>query len=409
MKAIELAIQIGKGLQHAHHKGIVHRDIKPANVLLDMHGTLKILDMGLARFEQSAAPTLRPAPEGVAAGSGDVTTTGSVEGTVDYMSPEQAMDAANSDHRSDIYSLGCTLHFLLTGQPVYGGENFIQKLIAHREAPAPSLTNVPAKLNATFQRMIAKKPDERYQRVEQAMRDLHRCLQAAHAWVKARPAAGAVGSQGLSPRGPASAAKKGLEETLVLSGVSFGSARLRQLLNEDSSINAGKLSVKKVTAADLAELAGMSNLQALDLEGTAVTDAGLAYLTGLSNLRRLDLSGTSVTDAGFEQLQSFASLRRLFLADTAITDASLPHLARFTHLDRLSLRGTDVGDSGLVHLAKLRQLASLDLSYTRITDNGLAHLKQLSALEEIDLSGTRVTSAGVRALVRLLPKTEITL
>ncbi|HVA47817.1 MAG TPA: protein kinase [Pirellulales bacterium] len=408
-KAIELAIQIGKGLEHAHQKGIVHRDIKPANVLLDVHGAVKILDMGLARFEQPAAPSLLTAREGVAAT--ELTLSGSVVGTVDYMSPEQAMDAKSSDHRSDIYSLGCTLHFLLTGRPVYAGDSFIQKLVAHREAPLPSLTNVPAELNATFQRMIAKKPDDRYQRMDEVMRDVQRCLQAAQAWAKARPAAGPVGSQGGSSGAPAPAALTGMEETVVFTSVPAGSSHLRQFLDDDFSIDAAKLSLcqKKVCDADLAELAGMSNLQALDLEGTAITDAGLAHLSGLSGLRRLDLSGTSITDAGLERLQSLADLRRLFLAETAISDAGMPHLARFTHLDRLGLRGTDVGDAGLVHLAKLRQLASLDLSYTRITDNGLAHLNQLSALEEIDLSGTRVTSAGVRALVRLLPKTEITL
>ena len=432
VKAIELTIQIAKGLQHAHQRSIVHRDIKPANVLLDVHGAVKILDMGLARFEQAPAPSVLTAPEGVAAT--ELTMSGSVVGTVDYMSPEQAMDAKTSDHRSDIYSLGCTLHFLLTGQPVYPGSTFIQKVVAHREAPLPSLHEVPPELNAVFRKMIAKKPEDRYQQMDEVVRELHHSLLAAHAWVKARPAAGKP------PPPPAPAASTGLEETIVRpdlwpSGDNLGEnalpesaaqgivqndcssssagdhSRLRQLLGDDFSPAAETISLcqKEICDADLAEVAGMANLHALDLEGTEITNAALAHLSGLSGLRRLDLSGTSITDAGLSQLEPLIELRRLFLAETAISDAGMQHVTKFTHLDRLSLRDTAIGDSGLVHLAALRQLASLDLSGTRISDKGLAHLKHLTALQEIDLSGTRVSQAGVRALVRLLPKLEVSL
>lgn len=402
-KAIELTIQIGKGLEHAHGQGIVHRDIKPANVLLDLHGAVKILDMGLARFEKPAAPALMTSPDDASAT--EITMSGSVIGTVDYMSPEQAMDAKTSDHRSDIYSLGCTLHFLLTARPVYGGDNFMQRLVAHREAPLPSLVNVPPELDATFRRMIAKKPDDRYQKIADAVRDLERSFKAAQAWTKAHPAAAPVSTEGSLPP----AVNKGLEETIVHAEIPLASSRLRQLLADDFSINADKISLrqKNVCDGDLAELTIMSNLEALDLEGTPITDAGLAHLSRLVQLQRLDLSGTSVTDAGLAHLTSLGGLRRLFLAETAITDAGMPHLAHFTHLNRLSLSGTKISDAGLLHLAKLRQLAALDFSYTRIGDKSLNYLRHLSALQEIDLSGTRFSSAGLRALVRLLPKTEI--
>jgi serine/threonine protein kinase len=404
-KAVELALEIGKGLQYAHQKGVVHRDIKPANILLDAQGTIKILDMGLARFEKPAGPSSLTSPRDVA--PTELTLSGSVIGTVDYMSPEQAMDAKSSDHRSDIYSLGCTLHFLLTGLPVFAGESFLQKVVAHREAPLPSLANVPPVLNATFRRMIAKKPADRYQHMDEVLHDLERSLQASRDWLQTQPAAVAVGSQGSH----GAVAKDPNAETVVRSEVPAGSSRLRQLLDDSFSVDTVKVSLcqKDVSDADLAELRGMSNLQALDLEGTPITDAGLVHLSGLSDLQRLDLSGTSITDVGLETIGSLKNLRRLFLAETAVTNAGMPHLKRLTLLDRLSLRGTKVSDAGLAHLADLRELASLDLSFTRITDKGLAHLRHLSALEEIDLSGTRVTSSGVRALVRRLPKTEVML
>src|SRR5581483_4202638 len=153
------------------------RDIKPANILLDPHGTIKILDMGLARFEKPVGPSPLTAPKDAAAT--ELTMSGSVIGTVDYMSPEQAMDAKSSDHRSDIYSLGCTWHFLMTGQATYQGETFLQKVVAHREAPLPRLANVPPELNATFRRMIAKKPAERHEGMNAVLRDLQGCLSAA--------------------------------------------------------------------------------------------------------------------------------------------------------------------------------------------------------------------------------------
>ena len=123
--AVDYCLQAARGLAYAHKRGIVHRDIKPGNLLLDGDGTVKVLDMGLARVMGEAAP--------VAAADEQLTETGQVMGTGDYMAPEQAFDSHHVDARADIYSLGCTLYRLLTDRPPYSGESLVQVLVAHRE------------------------------------------------------------------------------------------------------------------------------------------------------------------------------------------------------------------------------------------------------------------------------------
>jgi serine/threonine protein kinase len=166
--AVDYVLQAARGLAYAHGKGIVHRDIKPGNLLVDREGTVKILDMGLARID------LGPG------GSMELTNTGQVMGTVDYMAPEQAEDTHSADARADIYSLGCTLYRLLSGEPLYGGESVVKKLLAHRGAPIPPLAAVcpaaPAALDAVFRKMVAKRPEERQQSMAKVVAELENVL-----------------------------------------------------------------------------------------------------------------------------------------------------------------------------------------------------------------------------------------
>lgn len=168
-QAVECILQSARGLEYAHGRGVVHRDIKPSNLLLGRNGKVKILDLGLARLDDTFTGNNE-------ADRSDLTSTGTVMGTIDYMSPEQALNSKHADHRSDIYSLGCTLHFLLTGKAAFSGDTIMEKLVAHREQPAPSLAEVrseiPAGLDAIFQSMVAKKPDQRYQSMGELIADL---------------------------------------------------------------------------------------------------------------------------------------------------------------------------------------------------------------------------------------------
>ena len=158
-QACDFIRQAALGLQHAHEKGLVHRDIKPANLVQIAGGSvIKILDFGLARLQRSPDSKSGPAVA--------LTMEGAIIGTADFMAPEQARDARSADIRSDIYSLGCTFYFLLTGQPPYPGNALMHKLYQHinAEPPVPEQKRpeVPAEVSAIVRKMMAKKPDERY-------------------------------------------------------------------------------------------------------------------------------------------------------------------------------------------------------------------------------------------------------
>jgi len=168
-QALDYILQAARGLEYAHQEGIVHRDIKPSNMLLDKNGTIKILDMGLARIDNLGDENPVTA----------LTQSGSVMGTVDYMSPEQAQSTRSADCRSDIYSLGCTLYYLLTGKTVYRGETFINKILAHRDHPIPSLSSsnvlAPLDVDAIYQKMIAKRPEDRFQSMQELIGAIENC------------------------------------------------------------------------------------------------------------------------------------------------------------------------------------------------------------------------------------------
>jgi formylglycine-generating enzyme required for sulfatase activity len=152
-RALDYLLQAARGLRDAHAAGIVHRDVKPANLLVDAAGVVKVLDLGLARRSDSAA------------GASDLTGPHAVMGTAAYMAPEQAVDTRRADVRADVYSLGCTLFYLLTGQPPYAGNTPLEVVIAHREQPIPSLQaarpDCPPAVAALFRAMTAKKPEDR--------------------------------------------------------------------------------------------------------------------------------------------------------------------------------------------------------------------------------------------------------
>ena len=175
-QACDYIRQAALGLQHIHERGLIHRDVKPGNLLVTQveagsatgsaiyagqsfpYGLIKVLDLGLARFDEAVDE-----PEDPLTMAGQ----GGIRGSADYLSPEQAVDFHTADIRADIYSLGCTFFFLLTGKPPFDGGSLAQKLMKHQRSAPPAIEslrrNVPRRLPPIIYKMMAKDPNDRYQ------------------------------------------------------------------------------------------------------------------------------------------------------------------------------------------------------------------------------------------------------
>ncbi|WP_417730208.1 protein kinase domain-containing protein [Rosistilla oblonga] len=166
-RAVDLIRQAATGLQHAHRAGIVHRDVKPSNLMLTPEGIVKVLDLGLA--------TIGSEPD-------KQRKRGRLVGTIEYMAPEQIEDASNPDRRNDIYSLGATFFFLLTGRTLYQG-GILDQARAHRDEPLPDLfalrPDVDVRLDQVIRRMLAKRLDGRYSSLAEVLEDLDEWLAGA--------------------------------------------------------------------------------------------------------------------------------------------------------------------------------------------------------------------------------------
>ena len=158
-RAVDFVTQAAIGFGYAHSQGVIHRDIKPHNLLVNEHGVVKVLDMGLAKV-------LSPSES-----DAGLTDTGIIMGSVDFMAPELANGTQWASKRSDIYSLGITLWYLLVGSVPYHGDSAISKLLAHREQPIPDLqqecTKASPELCDVFCKMVAKDPEQRFSCMEE--------------------------------------------------------------------------------------------------------------------------------------------------------------------------------------------------------------------------------------------------
>ncbi len=162
-QAISYTYQIAQALDHASQRSVIHRDIKPSNVLITSDGRAKLVDMGLARLNQMAH-------------TDDLTASGVTLGTFDYISPEQARDPRSADVRSDLYSLGCSFYYILTGRPPFPDGTVLQKLLQHQADHPPDPRSVrpelPGAVTRIIARLLAKNPAQRFQQPQELIVEL---------------------------------------------------------------------------------------------------------------------------------------------------------------------------------------------------------------------------------------------
>jgi serine/threonine protein kinase len=447
--------QAAHGLQHAYERGLVHRDIKPSNLLLSTRdGVVKILDLGLARWERSVDGGAEPPT---------LTRDGAMMGTPDFIAPEQARDAHTADIRSDLYSLGCTFYYLLSGKVPFPGGSLAQKIYKQQfGAPVP-LTgvrpDVPSSVASVVYRLMAKEPPDRYQTPAEVIADLPPLGEGSTLNTSSGQARGMAplvpdpfASQG-TPLQVVEAARRSTRRprrrhTLAfvfggLLALVFGGLLTWKMIHhrvgttggvDDGSVEKSSESPAKaaealwklgavVTAAsdapdapvvtvdcsgleirdeELAHVAALPTLERLYLYQTPVGDAGLASVRELGSLQLLGLGRTHVSDAGLSHLRGLRRLQVLWLGQTSVTDAGMAELARLTGLRRLHLGGTRIGDAGMRHLHDLTRLVELELRDTAVVNAGLAHLAEMKGLESLDLTNTSVDDAGLAHLAGLL-------
>jgi len=459
-QALEFVIQVAQGLEHMHARGVVHRDIKPSNLMLMPAGEIKILDVGLAQL-------LAANVDGVAGTEtlSNRSDLGEVFGTIDYMSPEQAFHPSLVDHRSDLYGLGCTLYYLLTGRAVYCGETPLARLTAHRDEPIPVLRNslleVSEEIERIFQQLVQKKPADRYPDATALLTELKQCV--------ARLDSESIKGEALTTKVDADLSTSARHRFSIVASIAcmacaltvwltFGPRPQAPLANGPSDPrhagvanpllqrvgprNGGQQpDVHRAQPADeidravaqWALLKGASLIveeggrsirvqpgdrlpsQPLRLTSIQLTSTGLIpgpmlqQLLKLQNLETFWSQGLKLPQKDWLRLGELSSLRSLNLFGAELTDADLQFVSRLKRLEILHLSYTPVSDAGLEHIRGLRGLTELRLTRTAVTDEGLKLLTGLKSLKSLQLDLTTVDGSMFEVLLELPHLTDLVL
>lgn len=427
--AVAYLRQAAAGLAFAHEQGFVHRDVKPANIMLDRDGNIKVLDLGLACARAHTDWT-------------DVTTADMLMGTVDYMAPEQGLDPRLADAQADIYSLGCTLYFLLTGQRMFSGATYMQRLIAHREQPIPSLRKLrpetPEELERIYAKMVAKKPSDRFASMQEVVAALESldfsppatprapqtwrwkgavisvCVMAlilAAAWMLRQNGPG-LSAPGATKNGnprDSSIDRQRAGEILAL-GAAFDATvggqiitvtKSSQIPEEPFQIVGIELGGGDITDDALIALLPGLKLKSLGLQGCRLTTGGLEEIVRLApDLESLHFGGIDLSQVDPSALSHLRSLQTIWIGRTQVGDDAIAPLAQIDSLQYLWIGETSVTDAGVRQIAEMPNLHGLGLEYTEVTGDGLQPLAK-TQLQTLILDGLPLSDADIEQLAKL--------
>ncbi|MFN8555388.1 MAG: serine/threonine-protein kinase [Candidatus Obscuribacterales bacterium] len=428
--ALKVFIQVCAGLAHAHKNGVVHRDVKPSNIMVidgmstDTEGSVKILDFGIAKLTQFDGDNIQA-----------LTKTGEIFGSPIYMSPEQC-SGGQIDHRSDIYSLGCVLFETLTGTPPFVGESALSTMMMHQDGATPTLkeaslgTNYDQALEQVVNTMLAKKPEDRYQDLNETANDLIAIRKGQSenlsinrksnavlskktdatislkrpqlaAWLGAVAAISTITtflimqlwflSQDNAPKkspsepGNAPVPQKLSPTTFKaeLEKQSPDSHAVHVWFNRDIEQNKNVFSGRVISDQDLAafkDYKGAQSLDIQDLNSHEVTNKGLSYLTK-SKLLSLYIKGE------LQDIDNFSQLR---------------------HLNDLSVSKSTLNKNAISDIVKLKMLATLNIDRVdNITEDQIRQLTHSNSLTTLVLTKETYSTQFIKELREKMPQCRL--
>ncbi|WP_169977585.1 protein kinase domain-containing protein [Tautonia rosea] len=432
-EVVAICGQVAEALAHAHEKGFIHRDLKPSNILLDVRNNAYVADFGLA---------LRTT---------DRSDQDCVEGSLQYMSPEQVSGKSRLvDRRTDVFSFGVILYEMLTGRRPFPGRSSAEyrEQLIHDEPPPPGrlVPGLSPCLERICMKAMAKHPADRFASAWELAEELRPCrsgprrrnrragrnrwvvpavlmliaavlVLALGLWVWSWRGAGA------GPAPPEQLARVALpldrevaEWVLSRGGaVDFNThpatiTRLDQLPDPSATAplrTVELIGIKPISGSEMATLCALPSLTYLHLGEADLSDEDLMLISRCSNLQMLWVCWSDLTDRGIMQLGRLKELRYLDLRRTQLTNAGVPALAKLPNLEHLILSGTQITDGGLSPLQGLPKLRRLILNQTMLTDASIDDLLNFQGLTRIELKDTGLTAEGVDRLRAGLPGCEI--
>ncbi len=409
--ACSIINQVADATGYAHRKGIIHRDIKPSNILLSTEGVAKLLDLGLARFRQEAMNLTDVS---------SITQENIPMGTIAYMAPEQARDARSANAQSDIYSLGCTFVFLLTGQPPFANPNPVESIIAHRESPIDvelETMGIANELQPIIGRMLAKNPEDRFSSMEEVQAAIVQFCEPETILTLSNPKTPALTKKRSSKMNSRLAAIIIVASILGLGGWGLASLNwfdsapvatskvsqtdlAKWVLNEGGVVTARtKFGVQLFT--DVAALPTNDELEITEIVIAGVTDEGsLASLQQLRELSSFTIQNVVLDRKDIDDISKLENLRDLAVHDCDIDPGFWPTLQKLTNLRTLEVSGVEVNDDDIKHLDKLAWLSSLTLRDVNVDDVMLGMIKNLNSLQALNLADSNVESAALELALR---------